>query len=294
MVSPRVGVVFASLNRSEMLGAALGHVLRQTYMPHRVIASVVSSNDLPSDEGLMKHVETIFGPPGSTVQRNTGLDRVIADVEFVIFLDDDFVPSRFFIERAVEFFEAFPDVVAANGQLLADGINSGGNRALQCRGDRRRLRPNRGKGAVDRAELDGLYGCNMVFRAGAIGADRFDERLKMYAWQEDIDFASRVGARGRVVKTRAFAGVHLGIRGGRTSGKKLGYAQVINPAYLVRKGTMRFSYALPLALRNICANHVKALRPEPWVDRVGRVRGNWIGIGDLLRGRVEPERIVLI
>ncbi len=60
MVSPRVGVVFASLNRSEMLGAALGHVLRQTYMPHRVIASVVSSNDLPSDDGLMKHVETIF------------------------------------------------------------------------------------------------------------------------------------------------------------------------------------------------------------------------------------------
>jgi len=36
---------------------------------------------------------------------------------------------------------------------------------------------------------------------------------------------------------------------------------------------------------------VKSLRPEPWIDRPGRLRGNLIAIGDLLRGRLDPARI---
>jgi hypothetical protein len=37
---------------------------------------------------------------------------------------------------------------------------------------------------------------------------------------------------------------------------------------------------------------MRALRPEPWVDRRGRARGNWLAMFDLLRGRVVPERIL--
>ncbi|MFN9505021.1 MAG: glycosyltransferase family 2 protein, partial [Rubrivivax sp.] len=70
-----------------------------------------------------------------------------------------------------------------------------------------------------------------------------------------------------------------------------GYSQVINPVYLARKGTMSMSYARRLILKNVAANHLKALRPEPWVDRMGRVRGNWIGFMDVIKGRVTPERI---
>jgi hypothetical protein len=131
----------------------------------------------------------------------------------------------------------------------------------------------------------------MAYRVSAIGSTRFDERLKLYAWQEDIDFAASLHDRGRVVKTFAFAGVHMGIKSGRTPGKRLGYSQVINPSYLARKGTMRVGFAAKLIIRNVVANHLKSLRPEPWVDRLGRAKGNWIGLADLLRGRVTPERI---
>jgi hypothetical protein len=39
-------------------------------------------------------------------------------------------------------------------------------------------------------------------------------------------------------------------------------------------------------------NHLKALRPEPWVDRKGRVEGNWLAIADVLKRKDKPERIL--
>ncbi|MFX5968694.1 hypothetical protein ABTE68_20020, partial [Acinetobacter baumannii] len=46
-------------------------------------------------------------------------------------------------------------------------------------------------------DIEGLYGCNMVYRAASIAGLAFDERLKLYGWQEDIDFAVQAGRRGR-------------------------------------------------------------------------------------------------
>jgi hypothetical protein len=35
-----------------------------------------------------------------------------------------------------------------------------------------------------------------------------------------------------------------------------------------------------------------APRPEPYVDRRGRLRGNMLALGDLLRHRMAPERVL--
>lgn len=68
----------------------------------------------------------------------------------------------------------------------------------------------------------------------------------------------------------------------------------MNLHYLWRKGTVTAGHALNLVLRNVVANHVKALRPEPWIDRAGRMRGNWRGLCDVLLGRATPGRIDLL
>jgi hypothetical protein len=52
------------------------------------------------------------------------------------------------------------------------------------------------------------------------------------------------------------------------------------------------SYALQLMSRNFIANHAKAFFPEPWMDRVGRVKGNWVALWDLVTGKLDPERIL--
>ncbi|MGB3627084.1 MAG: hypothetical protein WA989_14730, partial [Henriciella sp.] len=78
----------------------------------------------------------------------------------------------------------------------------------------------------------------------------------------------------------------------RTSGTKRGYSQIANPISLMRNGTMTGRFGRRLMWRNFVANHVKMLRPEPWVDRWGRVVGNWIGIRDWATRRISPDRIL--
>ena len=128
-----------------------------------------------------------------------------------------------------------------------------------------------------------------------IGDMRFDERLVLYGWQEDIDFTSRLRRRGRVVCVPASAACISGLKAGRVSGKRFGYSQVVNPVYLIRKGSVPASFALPLMFRNLAANLVRSLRPEPYVDRRGRLRGNLLGLSPPAarphRARACPERL---
>jgi hypothetical protein len=266
----------------------------QTLPPARVILSVVSPADLPDGVWSMAGVEALMGPKGLPTQRNTALRHLNGDADIIAFFDDDYVPSRFCIEQIARFFQSQPEVAGANGYLIDDGINSAGIEVV----DADRLIADYDAAHVPRLDvlgpLEGLYGCNMAYRAAATQGIWFDERLKLYGWQEDIDFAAQVGLRGRIVKTNAFAGVHLGVKGARTSGVRLGYSQVVNPIYLNRKGTMGTRFAARILLRNVIANHVRVLRPEPWVDRMGRARGNWLGLFDVMRGRLTPERIEVL
>ncbi len=85
---------------------------------------------------------------------------------------------------------------------------------------------------------------------------------------------------------------YLGAKSGRVAGDRLGYSQVVNPIYLARKGTFPWSHALPSAARHFAMNALRSLAPEPHVDRFGRLRGNLRALGDLLRGRAHPTRIL--
>jgi hypothetical protein len=131
----------------------------------------------------------------------------------------------------------------------------------------------------------------MSVRAELVGDLRFDERLVLYGWQEDIDFTSQLRRFGRVVGLNTLRGVHLGVKTGRVSGERFGYSQVANPIYLMKKGTVPASFALPLMGRNIAANLVRSLWPEPYIDRRGRLRGNLMALAHVLKGRIEPEYI---
>ena len=66
-------------------------------------------------------------------------------------------------------------------------------------------------------EIRGAYGCNMAFRTAEIGSVRFDERLPLYGWQEDLDFCGALRSSGRIVKTDIVWGVHLGTKRGKGS-----------------------------------------------------------------------------
>ena len=163
-----------------------------------------------------------------------------------------------------------------NGEVIADGASSPGftsSKGLRLAGEQynqqQRMAP------VIR-EIIGAYGCNMAFRTSGIGSVRFDERLPLYGWQEDLDFCGALAGSGRIVRTNLVWGVHLGTKRGKGSEVRLGYSQIVNPAYIVSKGNMSFAYAFRLAARNFSADLIKSIWPEGYVDRRGRLRGNFI------------------
>lgn len=300
-------VVIATKGRAGEVRALADYLARQTCPIARIVLVGADPTDLPdlSAHALNRSgrlVTALAERPGLCAQRNLGLSvlrrcNVLPAAPggaFVAFFDDDFRMADDWLAQAAEVFRHNANVWGLTGRVLADGVNGPGLQEAEAADFLGGRRPpqRHGYGGTVQHDVDSAYGCNMAFRAEVFGRLQFDEKLPLYGWQEDRDFSARVARFGRVVLEPGCRGVHLGAKGGRSPGRKLGYAQIANPAYLVRKGTMRWGDAVRLAGRNLLANHLKALRPEPWVDRRGRARGNWQAISDLLRGRASPMRIL--
>lgn len=285
----RIAVVVASVNRPEEIRELLFSLKRQSLQPSAIVLSVASNTDLPDD--LPPDVEVVLGTPGLTKQRNRGLEKIAGRCDAMVFFDDDFIPTKNALDGIEKLFETCPDVVGCTGLVLRDGVRDGGisyKSALDV------IRQFKSEPVLPIKNENFLfaYGCNMAFRMSAVGSLRFDENLPLYGWQEDMDFAARISIYGKVIRTTAFAGVHRGVNKGRSPGKTFGFAQIVNPAYLVRKGTMCPKKALTLIVKNLLANHVKFFWPEPFIDRRGRVVGNWLGLLHLLRGKTDPTVIL--
>jgi hypothetical protein len=290
----KIAIVIATLGRPTEVSELMLQLSVQTHPASAIIVSITATQDLPSE--LPSGVQIVVGSKGLPAQRNRGIEKVPADCDLLAFLDDDYLPSIHALAGMDALFTRFPGVVGANGILLADGINSAGIEYREALALLRKhdTRPPQCEPRVLNYNMFGLYGCNMVYRTSAIQHTRFDEKLPLYAWQEDNDFAAQLLPRGQLVRTDAFAGVHRGVKGARTSGVKFGYSQIVNPLYLTRKGTMPAWYAAKIVSRNLLANHIRVLRPEPWVDRWGRLRGNWLGIRDVLMSRDDPRHILYL
>lgn len=288
-----IAVGIATAGRRAILDYTLDLISRQTRPPDTLIVCPATREDLREESLLHLPFSTSVrvGKRGLTAQRNQILAAATAS-DIIVFFDDDFFPQLNYLEELERLFLENADVVAITGRPMADGANGPGLEAAAAL----ELIARDGSAAGDRSiePTYGTYGCNMAFRMQPIREKGllFDENLPLYGWQEDIDFSRQLSEAGRIIDAKALRGVHLGAKGGRTSGVRVGYSQIANPVYLVRKGTMSGAFARPLIWRNILANLGKSLWPEPWIDRRGRLKGNCLALRDLLTGRIAPQRIL--
>jgi GT2 family glycosyltransferase len=230
-----------------------------------------------------------MAPAGLPRQRNAILDA-LPDADAVLFLDDDFLAAPDYLRVTEQAFLAHPACVVTTGTVIADGAKGPGIAAEEGRAILARDTPPADPLATQ-PHFNG-YGCNMALRLAPmrLHALRFDENLPLYGWYEDLDLTRRLGAHGAILRLAGARGVHLGSKSGRVPGRKLGYSQIANTIYLARKGVYPWNRALRSAARNMAMNAARAAFPEPWVDRAGRLRGNFRALGDLLRGRLHPMR----
>lgn len=288
-----IAIGIATRGRPEILAETLAELGRQTRPPERVFVCHVEDSDIGSLPRL--HPATVFlkGRPGLPHQRNTILDAAIA-ADLVLFLDDDFFPAPAWLSVLERVMAAHPRCVVATGTVIADGAKGPG---ITPEAARLLL-------AADAPPADSLsvaphfngYGCNMALRMAPVRAHaiRVDEALPAYAWYEDIDVTRRLAAAsgGTILRLAAARGVHLGVKSARSPGLRLGYSQVVNPIYLMRKGSFPWNHAIPSAARHCLVNLLRSAFPEPEVDRFGRFRGNVLGLYELLAGRARPDRIL--
>ena len=285
---PRVAVAIATRGRPEVVTQTVRLLLEtQTHAPVFVVISCADPADA-GDCATLPGVVVINGPPGLAAQRNAALDALPLDAEIVAFFDDDFVADPKWLEAAARSFCSSADIVGLTGNVLADDVKGPGltfATALAI------VSAPSVPTSWKMIEPYSPYGCNMAFRASAIRGRRFDERLVLYGWLEDRDFAASLAKEGgRFVKIAAARGVHMGAKGGRGRGEPLGYSQVVNPLYMHRKGTMTVLLVADHLARNIGSNLIGSFRPEPHVDRLGRLQGNLRAMLDVALGRIEPER----
>ena len=283
----QIAIGIPTIGRAGTLLDTLRSLSRQSRPPDRVIVCGTQHCDVAGAADIAG-IEVILARPGLPAQRNA-LIHATGDADVMMFFDDDFIADPDYLAAIERHMVADPTIVVATGHVLKDGIGGPGLSVQDAEALLYGAGPR--QGAVTPA-FSG-YGCNMAVRLTTMRQHGllFDERLPLYGWQEDVDLSRRLGAFGKVVKIDAAVGVHLGVKQGRNSGVRLGYSQIANPLYLARKGSgYPFLRALEHIGCNVAMNIVYATRPEPYVDRRGRLRGNLLALRDLMHKRIAPER----
>ncbi len=288
----KIAVVVATLGRREAAEDLVSDLLRQTRRPDSVVFAVTTPEDAPSVDPQLRNETLICDRTGSCVQRNLAIDLVARGSDIIVFFDDDFIPDVTYLERLERAFEAHSDIVGVTGFVVADGVNGAGiGRAEALQAIERQNKQDPGRDS-QQEPLFGLYGCNMALRTAALGELRFDESMPLYGWLEDLDLTNQLMEKGRLVRLRNLIGVHRGIKAGRTSGIRLGYSQIANAMYLIRKGTAPKRHMYENMVKYLTVNLIKSIKPEPFIDRRGRLWGNLVGLFDILRGKSRPDRIL--
>jgi GT2 family glycosyltransferase len=285
-----VSVVIASVGRPRVLHETVLSILEQDHLPEEIVISVPAIEHVDSRTPALPRVRCVISPQGSCVQRNRGVRAMAKDAELVAFLDDDVELDPDYLRVVAETFAAHPDLVAANGDLIADGgptqrfSRNEARAMLERRAAERPVEANRW--LIDSGRI---HGCHFTVRRSVFETLEFDERLPLYGWLEDVDLGRSCRKLGRVGCIGGARLVHLAEKGGRTSGLRYGFSQVMNPAYLRSKGNFTFAECVKNWRLALASNVLGTMSLNR--NKFERLQGNLIALWMLLRGRVDPEHV---
>jgi GT2 family glycosyltransferase len=282
-------VVIPTKGRPRILEDTLASIAGQTLLPEQVIVSACCTDDIPNTQPFPLNIETILGPVGSCAQRNVARSRIRADAQLVLLLDDDVELAPDYVERMVAALQTHVGIGLLGGNVVGEHVT-------RSEAKRMLAQPHAVNNGTVPQPARALYGCNMCVRAHIFRIVDFDENLRLVGWLEDFDWSVRAGRHGAIMYYPAARLAHLKVNTDRTSGRRFGYAQIINPYYLHRKGTIpEFREVLDRHwFRCLASNFAGLIRGDSKIDRRGRLQGNAHAFSDILLGRPDPRRIELL
>jgi GT2 family glycosyltransferase len=289
----KVAIAIATAGRRDVLTDTVLFMANQRRPPDEFLICPARPEDADVETLRACHpqITIVSAPTGLCHQRNAIMAASEADI--VVFFDDDFLPAPDFLDEVDRLFGANPDVVMATGNVLADGAQGPGMGMAEGLKAVEGIGPNTAPDILH--PVFNAYGCNMIVRLAPVRKQelRFDENLPFYAWLEDVDFSRQIAHYGRVVKSMRLRGVHMGTKkAGRSPGHRLGYSQIANRVYIMKKGNLPLKGVLEGSAANVLSNLLRSAFPEPWADRRGRLGGNLHAIWDMIRGKLSPGNIL--
>lgn len=298
MTTPFLSVIIASKGRPDMLQGTVDCLMRQTLMPQEIIVAVTGDEDYLPALLSTPRLRLVTSPAGLPIQRNRAIAELHPNSTITAFLDDDVELEDGYLAKICAFMEAHPDVAGFFGAPILDKPRWG----QMEREEARRIIQSTSLNVSAPSESRELYGCNMTLRSDVVRREQFDERLVLYAYLEDRDYAARVARHGRTVFYTAAKLIHFGSRSGRISEKLFGYTQMMNSTYLLKKGVLTPKEYGRLGPGTLAANLLRSLGikhngQDDVMDRATRrlrLQGNVLAIKDIMLYGIQPERVALL
>lgn len=269
---------------------------RQSLKPAEIIIVVSDRRHVLDATTLLERVRLVLSEAGLCVQRNAAIRAVRAGCDLMVFLDDDVELHPSYLRKMYELFRSDRALVLVTGRVLADGARKSGI----ARSDAERIIRDAGdepcKPAAESVSLTWTtYGCNMAVRPSITEHVQFDERLPLYAWLEDLDFAASCGRFGKVAKYSCAQIVHLGTKSGRVSERRVGFSQIMNSYYIARKSNLTYrKMFVSYWAKPFLSNLTMSLLPQKHMNRRERLIGNLKALAVVLQGRCAPEDVLRV
>jgi GT2 family glycosyltransferase len=288
-MSKATTLIVCTINRPAILDETLRSLLSQDLFSSPIIVSSGSEASTRPETANLSGVTVVTGTKGLTKQRNSALNLV--ESKYILFLDDDVELDAHYVDSMEELFDRHPEIVLASGLAVLDRFETGTvvTRAMALDALKESGTPG---GWEDSPRW--IRGHNMFVRTDVAREVGFDERLPLYGLYEDLDFRSRCQKYGKAVHNLDARLVHLGFLGGRINDVRMGYSQIANSCYLVRKGSWQAGVVSRICAGQFVKNLLRSciVSKAELCDRRARLKGNLFAIADLCRGRLNPENIL--
>src|SRR5215210_520562 len=119
-------IIISTHGRPDIVNALVAQMAEQSKPPDHIFVIATKAEDISGLNPNQNHLTVQIGRTGLTLQRNDGLALAGSRFSYIVFFDDDFVPSRFWLERMSDIFRSRPDVAGITGTVLADGTTTAG------------------------------------------------------------------------------------------------------------------------------------------------------------------------
>lgn len=287
-----LSVIINTKDRLVDLRSCLKSIQAQRHLPQEVIIVDASLNEhliksmsqkaLSGSGMLLKYVHT---KAGNSYQRNVGISMLDVGAQYVCFLDDDVILFEDTIEKIIQKFKQYPQIVAVQGiETNRKPQHAIGKliRKFFCIGHEGkywRLLPSGENVSVIAPDKDIYVGSLMIgiscLKRNVLTEFTFDEWFQGYAFLEDFDFSYRIGQRYKMLQSPEIKFIHNRSITGRIGTDKMYEMYVRNKIYIFQKD-MKQTFLNKLALiwsllGHLVLNFGKSLYKRNW----GFFRGTW-------------------